>query len=325
LSDVMESVSGPGITLPREAICEVCGGAMFPLYAARLGAVASADLCRCAVCDSCRVIPPFPAERVREYYQHDYFTREPWQVRKSEILAQDYWRKVRAAGFESCREGRYLEIGAGYGHFAALLGRTARTVDVVEPSEDCRRFVFEQRFPVTRILTSLEGLEGEYNGVFAFHVLEHLQSLGPFLARVANLLRPGGMFWALTPNASSAAFRRFGIDWGWSCSDQHFLFVSQSTPTTYFSRHGFRLAVARDLQPHAIHYPGWCHACLTRMERWLHGLGRSLVPARLVGRLSRVFLQNSRRSRIVLRVEQLVTRHFPSRPYDELLLGLVRE
>jgi cyclopropane fatty-acyl-phospholipid synthase-like methyltransferase len=261
---------------------------------------------------------------VREFYERSYFCREHWQLCKSAVLARDYSLKVRSAGFTPKSGGRYLEIGAGYGHFAADLGRTAAAVDVVEPSEDCRQFIREERFPVKAVWSSLESAKGEYDAVFAFHVLEHLQALGPFLDRVAALLRASGVFMALTPNASSASFRRFNADWGWSSPEQHYLFVSQRTPAGYFRRHGLQLAAARDLQPHAIHYPGWCYSWLTRTGRRFQGPGGSAFLANAADRLARIFLQNSRRSLYVLRAEQLVARSLSPRPYDELLLVLAR-
>jgi 2-polyprenyl-3-methyl-5-hydroxy-6-metoxy-1,4-benzoquinol methylase len=41
-----------------------------------------------------------------------------------------------------------------------------------------------------------------YDMAIAYNVLEHIPSAQPFLNRVHSILRPGGSFWALTPNAN---------------------------------------------------------------------------------------------------------------------------
>lgn len=43
--------------------------------------------------------------------------------------------------------------------------------------------------------------EAEYDLAYAYNVLEHIANPQPFFAKVASVLRPGGVFWGLTPNA----------------------------------------------------------------------------------------------------------------------------
>lgn len=43
--------------------------------------------------------------------------------------------------------------------------------------------------------------DSAYDMAIAYNVLEHVRTASPFLRRVHQVLRPGGSFWALTPNA----------------------------------------------------------------------------------------------------------------------------
>ncbi len=43
--------------------------------------------------------------------------------------------------------------------------------------------------------------DDSYDFALAFNVVEHIESAQPFFEKVARVLRPGGVFWAYTPNA----------------------------------------------------------------------------------------------------------------------------
>lgn len=244
--------------------CEFCQGKCEPLYPVSCGSLTSV-MQQCEDCLSCRLDPPFPAEALLNYYANSYFQAADWEVNKSAILAEDYFSKIcfylpPSAGAKS------LDIGGGFGHFARHYATTTKTsVDVVEPSEVCRR-VMNTEEPVGKTFVALSEIPTSdvYQNVFCFHVIEHLQEFGSLLAQVHRHLLPGGRLFILSPNGASSTFREFGIEWGWTCPEQHYQFLSEQIPTAYFNGFGFQVVVQRGTCPAPIHYPSRWLAMLQR-------------------------------------------------------------
>jgi cyclopropane fatty-acyl-phospholipid synthase-like methyltransferase len=246
--------------------CEFCEGICHPVYQVGLGSLTS-TLHQCENCFSARVDPPFPAESVAAFYADSYFDAAEWQRKKSAVLAVDYFEKVSPY----LRGGRSLEVGAGYGDFARCFKtRTGNGMDVVEPSEACRKMMSEQT-QTGEVFRSLAELPAgaAYEQIFCFHVVEHLQAFAPFAAELQAKLVQGGRLFILTPNGASDSFREFGRDWGWACTEQHHQFLSDQIPAAYFTQHGFRVVAQKSVCPAVIHYPGRWH---TRIERGLREL-----------------------------------------------------
>ncbi len=99
--------------------------------------------------------------------------------------------------------GRVLDIGCGDGNphseFARVIGLPQR-LDGVEPSSDIDRNARVQ----SRWKSTLEDAPipaGVYDAAVAFFVLEHVSQPGRFMEAVVRALRPGGVFYAVTPNS----------------------------------------------------------------------------------------------------------------------------
>lgn len=307
--------------------CEFCEGICRPLYQVGLGSLAS-TLHQCEHCFSARVAPPFPAEKVAAFYADSYFDAAGWQRKKSAVLAIDYFSKISPF----LRGGRSLDVGAGYGDFARCFKkRTGNSMDVVEPSEACRKMMSEQTQSgeVFRLLAELPA-GAAYDQIFCFHVVEHLQSFAPFAAELQAKLVQGGRFFILTPNGASDSFREFGREWGWACPDQHHQFLSDQIPAEYFTRHGFRVLVQKSLCPAVIHYPGRWSTQIQRSVRKLDtraknadGAQRYMLKAmrRLLLGAESVFAQN-RSNHNATFFEMQLSRRKHHAHQDELLLVL---
>jgi 2-polyprenyl-3-methyl-5-hydroxy-6-metoxy-1,4-benzoquinol methylase len=81
-----------------------------------------------------------------------------------------------------------------------------------------------------------------FDFVFAIHVVEHLIDLHAVFRKVAAALRPGGVFYCMTPNAQSYGLSLFGASW-WNLEDPtHYRFFSQRSLETALLQAGFRTA-----------------------------------------------------------------------------------
>ncbi len=313
--------------------CPFCGGECHQMYPITLGSQ-SRWLLRCQQCLSCSPSTIFSEQALHEFYATDYFAGEEWQIQKSRLLAADYIKKAEACGLLTLGL-RYLEIGAGYGHFAdACHHKTHSILDVIELSRDCRRYI-ESRSPGIRILgATLDDVPSDriYDRIFCFHVVEHVPSVDLFLSKIAAHLTPGGRLLILTPNAASRSFLRNGVRWGWSCSNQHCTFLSPFIPDSFFQSAGFDVLARRSLRPAPIHTPS---SVLLVIEGGLRRLGRlhneslsarticAKVGWRVLESLRPQFQQNDPDAKL-LRIERFFHRFQGANNRDELLLLLVK-
>lgn len=121
---------------------------------------------------------------------------------------------------ESCETGsRVLDIGAGANRSGALTPLTRKSAYLVGVDPDA---AIELNGSLQeRHLTSLERFAedhpGEFDAAFAVYVLEHVADPTAFMAACWRVLKPGGAFYALTPNvrqyfgATTWALSRLGM------------------------------------------------------------------------------------------------------------------
>jgi SAM-dependent methyltransferase len=70
---------------------------------------------------------------------------------------------------------------------------------------------------------------GAFDLVLAYHVIEHVDDPMAFAQRAADLLAPGGVFVAATPNWDSADARRFKQYWGGNHFPRHWTLYDEQT------------------------------------------------------------------------------------------------
>jgi SAM-dependent methyltransferase len=242
-------------------VCEVCGHEMHPIYNLALGSHQQ-HMLRCMKCGCCQVDVPFPEEALNCFYKEQYFAQFGFDQMKNRLLAKDYYTKCcRYIEKSALSPLRVLEIGSGYGAFAATLARRYHAnVSVVEISERCVNYIQShypeiQVYPVPIGDISKSGVK-EFDFVFSGHCLEHLQTFDEYFEALATLVKPGGISVTLTPNAVSEMFTRWSRGWEWCCPEQHFQFLSTRAPAEFFEKYGFELVEITSVAPAPIHCPG---------------------------------------------------------------------
>lgn len=101
-------------------------------------------------------------------------------------------------------EGRILDVGCGFGLFAAYFGQTHPRRQIVGVDPDARRVSLARRVANLLGLTRHEfhvgdvrnaALEGPFDAVYVLDVMHHIPAddQRAVLARLRDLLRPGGM------------------------------------------------------------------------------------------------------------------------------------
>ncbi|MDA0979384.1 MAG: class I SAM-dependent methyltransferase [Proteobacteria bacterium] len=100
--------------------------------------------------------------------------------------------------------GCALELGCSDGYMTEILAAQVDTLHVVDASESFIAEASERALPNVSFFCNLFeefDTETRYDYVFASFILEHVLEVGPVLATVRRLLKPGGRFFAVVPNA----------------------------------------------------------------------------------------------------------------------------
>jgi SAM-dependent methyltransferase len=216
----------------------MCGSAGHPLYEALhdqlFGAPGQWEIFRCSNSD-CRMmwLNPKPlasevAKAYRSYYTHEGdVPKGPLRAALSKVLHLLVDACVALSGLRRERRnlsslhldarvpGELLEIGCGDGGFLQrmrLLGWKVQGIDF-----DAAAVALAQRKlgPSVRTGQLSEQMfpPGHFDAIVMNHVIEHVDDPLGLLAEVHRILKPGGLFTCVTPNADSWGSRRFGRAW----------------------------------------------------------------------------------------------------------------
>ena len=135
------------------------------------------------------------------------------------------------------RRGRLLDVGCGDGSlarqlasdFTSVVGIDRHAASVVDGNVVLEDATFE----------TFEAAAHSFDAITAIHVLEHVNDLAATLEHCHSLLVDGGVFYAITPNASSASLRVFREHW-WMLEDPtHRRFLSEDSALNVLESAGF--------------------------------------------------------------------------------------
>lgn len=170
-------------------------------------------------CSGCRLLFRSPATSVGEnerLYQERYSsgitTDLPGEDQLRELISGGFrghpkdWRPyIEVLEFLGASPGgRILDFGSSWGYGSWQLREAGYRVEAYEVSARRADFAREKfRIPVH---SKPDFLPGHYDIFFSAHVIEHVPSVSGMIEVGLRALRPGGLFVAFTPNASSERF-----------------------------------------------------------------------------------------------------------------------
>ncbi len=206
-------VAAPGTLQQASDPCNLCGSGEVRVLAQRDRHGDPLQTVMCTGCGLVRCDPmPDPAaldDYYRERYRIDYKQQvapSRRHILRAGRVALDRLARLPRLAPIADRAGRALDIGAGGGEFAYLLGRTrGLAVTGIEPNEGYAshaRRVLGLDLMVSP-LHEARPAEGAFDLVTMFHVLEHLRDPEAALARVAAWLAPGGIAVVEVPNVEA--------------------------------------------------------------------------------------------------------------------------
>jgi len=176
---------------------------------------------RLAECPSCRhctawAVVDLP---VTEYFdQSEYVSwrkkSRPRFLREASARIDEFERRVgRLEGLS------VLEIGSSTGEALEVAHARGANVVGVEEAEQASALADARTF------TSLDEVEGQFDVVMMFHVLEHIHQPKDFLESLGRRLKRDGHLYIRVPHKRSASGRVFGLYWP-GLSPEHIHFFS---------------------------------------------------------------------------------------------------
>lgn len=210
---------------PERRSCPNCGCAESSILKRKYLVTALAQ------CSDCRIlyrVPTDDSDFNEEFYQSEYTSGFTTDCPSAEDLEQfvatgfqgtpkDFSKWIRLLHGMGLEPGqRVLDFGASWGYGTWQLQAAGYDAVGYELGRERARYGREKLG--VPVYDRLEDMKGPFDAVFSCHVLEHVPRPSDVVDWAKGVLRPGGLFVAVTPNGSAASMhadaRRFHRCWG---------------------------------------------------------------------------------------------------------------
>jgi 2-polyprenyl-3-methyl-5-hydroxy-6-metoxy-1,4-benzoquinol methylase len=168
-----------------------------------------------------------------EYYNEENLTVPDFIHRRLDEIV---------AGFAPYRRNnRFLDVGCGAGSMLQAAVRAGWDAEGLEVSETPVRHLCSLGYNVRRLfLEEARYPEGHFDVVAACGVLEHVPDVSAFTAECFRITRPGGLFYATTPNGAGGSALLLGVKWSTVSPPEHLHLFSVRGMKTFLEGRGFR-------------------------------------------------------------------------------------
>lgn len=199
---------------------------------------------RCRSCGHIFQNPRLNAQGL-EFYYRDFYTGTGEESVRGYLASTTASYRARALMLKGHQPPRrWLDVGAGYGHFS----RTAREVwretkfhvlDVSASIKSAENLGWAERAYVGAFLDLAPQIEETYDVVSMFHYLEHTPDPLAELRAAASLVEPNGLLLIEVPDPDSVGRRLMGKWWPSWFAPQHLHFFPSHNMETYLRTAGF--------------------------------------------------------------------------------------
>ena len=208
------------------------------------------SLATCSACGLKWVTDPPQGEELAELYSTGFYEPGPAQPNRIVELGHEFNNTFRLRELRGLTPGRLLDIGSGRGRFLAAAkaaGWNATGIEFEEGLAAMSRDRYGVEVVVGDAVTA--DVEGPFEVVTLWHVLEHLPDPLASLERSHELLGPGGRLIVSVPNNDSWQARAGGDDWLHLDIPRHIYHFTPGSLSRLVERAGFRVERIGHLYP----------------------------------------------------------------------------
>ena len=274
--------------MPAEPVtCIACGAQLRPYLARmfddRYGLPGYFDIFRCDRCRQCQTVPLLRSEDLPQLYGNYYPRRD---IDIAALLAQvgtpdDPATVARRRREGTDNQGQYLArrgmkvLDYGCGSGVSLLEAQALGAEAygIETDPNVQQVIdaLGLRIHIGTLDDAPFG-DTRFDLIVLNQVIEHLPEPAGLLARLGDLLAPGGRLVLSFPNAGSVFARAFGRTWiNWHVP-YHLHHFNPRSARLFFSRCGWRVRTMRTITPNL-----WTQLqCLASCETTVNGRANPL-------------------------------------------------
>src|SRR6267142_1123799 len=220
-------------------ICAACEGDVHEAFA-----VGSFLYVRCNRCGTLQLAETPQQDDLRQLYQQD----DTWTSSKDTSLddpqqeQRETRRRLTALRDLGIGVGRVFELGPGQGYLARALAASGSEVTVFELHEETTNRLRDHGINALRDLSSLQG---QYDTIILWGVIEHLEDPFGVLSVLQKRLTLNGSFVVLTEDSSCWFARMAGRRWSWLLPPEHVVLFSRRGLEACLGRLGCRLVAYR--------------------------------------------------------------------------------
>lgn len=218
--------------------CRLCGGTVRPHLKVR-----GCDLFVCNDCGFIQVDPVPSADALGSLYSKAYF--EKGKYRNDEAGRREQRRRLELLDRMGIPKGaKILDYGCATGEFVSAAAKRYEVwgadISVDALAETGRRVPQSvDRLVKTEVDGRLpKGGLPIFDAIVAWDVLEHLVDPGGVLEDLAQVLRPGGILIASTPDIGAPVARAMGKRWAFMTPPEHLGFFSHRVVRRCFEKVG---------------------------------------------------------------------------------------
>lgn len=200
------------------------------------------------LCESCGLYFVYPFKEIgKEFYNGDYY--RSWGSEGGNVpghvlrLKEKNMLRHLEQMARLVPRGKILEVGCAMGSFLQLAQKAGYDVTGIDLSEQACATA-RSAAPGGRIINGyLENIPfaaNSFDVIFLSDLLEHVVQPAPFMQKVVDLLRQGGIIYIVTPNPEHWSRRLFGGNWV-HFKDEHLAFYSKKTFNWMEREYGLKL------------------------------------------------------------------------------------
>lgn len=189
------------------------------------------------------ITDPFPKD-LNPYYNFDEYISHT-DDNKSVIdkvyqLVRSYTlnKKLKLINSQNTSNKKLLDVGCGTGDFLLKCKQNGWEAYGVEPNEKARDKSSTKKLVIK---SKLEEIEGKYDVITLWHVLEHVPNLNEYIIQLKNLLADNGCLIIAVPNYKSYDAQHYKSFWAAYDVPRHLWHFSKESISKIFSTQNLKV------------------------------------------------------------------------------------